>query len=142
MVMLLCSYSVLVGSGLGNILSMWNLPALTLPFNVVTLLLFVCLMPPLPTTLSEVSPASGSPQLNGTDSLGSFNSTHPRNESRNEEIPDWAEVATGTFLSMGEVYGVDTLVGSCVIFLGILIFSPLHCLMSFVGAFLGTAFGM
>lgn len=46
----LCLFSVFVASALNNLLGSYRLtlPCLTLPFNIVTLVIFACLMPPLP----------------------------------------------------------------------------------------------
>jgi len=42
---------------------------------------------------------------------------------------------------MGEVYAVDTLGGSILILIALLVYSPLLCLMSLIGAVIGTLFG-
>lgn len=56
-----------MNTALSNLLSAFKLPSLTFPFNIVTLLIFVCLMPtPIPTT-----PGPGTPVvMNGTVAMG------------------------------------------------------------------------
>lgn len=60
---------VFVNTALGNMLGSFRqpLPSLTLPFNIITLLIFVCLMPPMPPT--EPAGMSGTPLPNTTNSV-------------------------------------------------------------------------
>ncbi|CAL8109150.1 unnamed protein product [Orchesella dallaii] len=161
--------SVFVTSAISTILSSLKipLPALTLPFNVVTILIFICLMPmnhehfqhngnasepvalrlrghePLVISsnllhehhLQHISRQIRSPEDDGV------NDNEPASESSSEAL-NWGRILSGIVLSAGQVYGVNNELGSVLIYIGIMIYSPILFMMSVFGAILGTSTGL
>jgi len=122
--------SVFVNCGLGTIMSKWSLPCLTLPFNVVTSLLFACLMPAA--TVTEVSDVTGE----------AISLTTAAPDELSADDINWGKVIAGIVCSMGQVFAVETLIGSIIIYVAVLVYSPLLCLMSLLGAIIGTLSGL
>lgn len=48
---------------------------------------------------------------------------------------------TGIILSSGQVYGVQDVIASVLIYVAVMMYSPILLMMSVVGAILGTIFG-
>ncbi|XP_037782273.1 urea transporter 2-like isoform X1 [Penaeus monodon] len=105
-------FSVCIGSGLGSILSPFKLPYFTLPFNIATSIAFMCMRAHGLAGLPEE--ASGQVDVS--------------------EAVQWAQVFRGSLLSVGQVYAVETVAGSCLIIAGLFLCSPLLTVISVVGA--------
>jgi len=107
--------SVFFSRAFSNFLSKFSLPHLTLPFNLVTVFVFLALQPPqsqrLPTSETEAD-------LNTTLS--------------------WPGVGRGILLSMSQVYAVNELEPSLMMNLAVLLGSPVLFVMASIGAALGT----
>ncbi|CAH1794103.1 unnamed protein product [Owenia fusiformis] len=119
---ILGSASVYVANGVGNIYSVWNLPALTLPFCLVTFVF-----------------------LGGLDSGSShFPMKVAPDSVSNETAPDWGKVFLSIPISVGQVYAYGGLLTGCLIFVAICLASPILALHALIGAFISafTAIGM
>nr|CAD7399626.1 unnamed protein product [Timema poppensis] len=116
-------FSVYLTSSLNNIMGSFNppLPCLTLPFNITTYILLICV---------QVWPS-------GREDI--FKTYTPNNTT--EQI-NWSQVMVGTVVSVGQVYAVNDVTASVLMYAAILIFSPLLATMSYIGALLGTLTGL
>ncbi|CAG7699408.1 unnamed protein product [Allacma fusca] len=188
-------FSVFITSALTNLFSSYKLtlPCLTFPFNIVALLLFTCLMPPIgptgPGTGGEIEVSSmATPGLNTTSTelsrqvretsgevtditqmsddpevsvelsvteptfisdvgTGSNETAEIDAYDEDEEEPDpnavnWGHMLNGILLSMGQVFGINDLFASILIYIAVMVYSPVMCLVSIVGAILGTIGGL
>ena len=94
---------------------------MTVPFNLIDLLMFIC----LPTALSHLADPNG-------DSKMTNNSTHL--VSGDSQSVDWSLVLRGSFLSMGQVYAAESVACSSVMYAGIFLYSPALCVALFGGS--------
>ncbi|XP_037091892.1 urea transporter 1-like [Pollicipes pollicipes] len=116
---LMSALSVPVGGGLGNILGQFQLPAFTLPFNVVTSVLFLFL---------HDTP----PSLEVTKTAANVTAS----------AVQWDQVLLGSVYSMGQVYASYSLPGSVLMYMACLLCSPILAAASYVGALTGTLLGL
>ena len=125
--MLIFFYSTLVTSGLLNLCKGVSLPPMTVPFNLIDLLMFIC----LPSALSHLAkPADEFPILSDVfenATIADFNVT---------QSVDWLLVLRGSFASMGQVYAAESVLCSLVMYAGIAWYSPLLCIALFGGSLL------
>ncbi|OXA55896.1 urea transporter 2 isoform X2 [Folsomia candida] len=163
--------SVFVNTAMSNFLSSFKqpLPSLTFPFNIVALLLFTCLMPtPFPivpnTSLNDTRTPGVAMELVARPVDPPMNNSLVRT-TRGAEAADptiviptdadiakiyvpndkdlhWGSTLLGMLLSMGQVYGVNNLIASMLMWMATLLYSPTLCMMSASGAILGTIFGL
>ena len=101
-----------MGSSLHNILSKINLPFLTLPFNIVMVLIFTTLIPAQKEAIIVTSTI----------------------QSLEEPELDWINTLKGVIISMGQVYALNSIVPSIIICMAVGIYSPLLLLASLIGA--------
>jgi urea transporter len=105
---------------------------MTLPFNIVSICIFLTLIPaedlPLPDHLTP---------LNLTDlPLPSLLTPHNLTSTVPMTI-SWPGVGHGILLSMGQVYAVNYLLSSCLMSLSVALYSPLLFCMCTIGATMG-----
>ncbi|KAK8753855.1 hypothetical protein OTU49_017309 [Cherax quadricarinatus] len=112
-------FSVCVMGALAKILGGHNIPAFTLPFNIAISTTFMCIRA---AGYGEEPPASAN--ITTTTSL------------------QWDQVFMGTLLSGGHVWAVEDVACSCLVYLGLFIYSPILTLVSYMGATLGTLTGL
>ncbi|CAM1321911.1 Uncharacterised protein g7927 [Pycnogonum litorale] len=123
-VVILSILSVYVSNGLGNLLSHWRVPALNLPFNVLTFLFLA--------------------------SVGSqnFHFQHkevvPSLPYSNYSSLQWEHVFGGAVKGLGQIYGCPNLLSSVVCYIAMFICSPTLAVHAFVGSIIGslTAVGL
>ena len=101
--------SAALANSLGKILSV---PYMTLPFNLVAVLSFLVW-----DWDHQLPPAPQPPPSLAID---------------------WTELARGVVLSMGQVYAVEGLTSSVLMWVAVLLYSPLLCLTSLAGAVVGS----
>lgn len=152
-------FSVFLTNALHNMLSSFKvpLPCLTMPFNIIALLIFTCfvarpyapaLRPAmvvgndtavrvvrqvLESTVAPVqadTPIVAVPAVNGT-----YVEVDPT-------LYNWGRILEGVFLSMGQVFGVRDTISSIAIFIAVLIYSPTMCFMSLIGSSVGNLAGL
>ncbi|XP_057371023.1 urea transporter 2-like [Daphnia carinata] len=130
--------SALVTSGMANLCKGASLPPMTVPFNLIDLLLFIC----LPSALTHLAPAVTAQnatmlQLNAStnESVIVLNGTIP-------DITrlglDWIMVLRGSLVSMGQVYAAESIACSIIMYLGITMFSPMLSIALFGGSLLAS----
>jgi len=126
---------VFIASGLNNLLSKFDLPYLTLPFNIMSVCTFIFFLPPEYLTQLDSSsltlPHNSTMQDNYTVSISTIQDDHDVSIS-------WLGVGQGILLSMGQVYAVNNLLSSLLMCLAVGLYSPLLLCMSMLGASLGT----
>ncbi|XP_037782272.1 urea transporter 1-like [Penaeus monodon] len=111
------AFSVCLFSALAAILAPTKLPPFTLPFNIATCVVFICLRgrglvgaPP--------DEAAGTPDGDG-------------------EV-EWDQVFVGWVMSVGQVYALESLVCSCLTLAGLLLYSPVLVVFAMAGALVST----
>ncbi|KAK4022681.1 hypothetical protein OUZ56_008134 [Daphnia magna] len=130
--------SALVTSGMANLCKGASLPPMTVPFNLIDLLLFIC----LPSALTHLAPtvsAQNATTFNlaasNNDSLIVLNATVP---VITELELDWIMVLRGSLVSMGQVYAVESIVCSIIMYMGITMFSPMLSIALYGGSLLAS----
>jgi len=103
-------------AGCNNFLDKFNLPFMTLPFNIISICTFLTLLPS---------------QDDGLDSssAGTLTSSSP--------AISWAGIGEGILLSMGQVYAVNNMLGSCLIMVAAGLYSPRLLCVAMIGAAIG-----
>jgi len=105
--------SVFISSALLNSLGKLKAPFMTLPFNFIALISFLNFQS------SEFSPPA--------------ESDLPLNDSI-----DWMKVLEGCVLSMGQVYAVQNIITSIIMWAAVFLYNPVLALLSALGAIIGT----
>jgi urea transporter len=108
----------------GPIKKEFGIPSLTLPFNIVCCVVMAILVK----TRDETTL---------TDAIQPNVTLQEINDPKVNEI-EWERIGVGAVLSMGQVYGVETLIGSILMYIGVAIFSPILAIVEFLGAFIGS----
>nr|XP_027221249.1 urea transporter 2-like isoform X2 [Penaeus vannamei] len=111
------AFSVCLLSGLAAILAPTKLPPFTLPFNIATCIVFICLRG---RGLVGVPPdeAAGTPD--------------------GDAEVEWDQVFVGWAMSVGQVYALESLVCSCLTLVGLFLYSPLLVVFAMGGALVST----
>ncbi|XP_069982422.1 urea transporter 1 [Penaeus vannamei] len=111
------AFSVCLLSGLAAILAPTKLPPFTLPFNIATCIVFICLRG---RGLVGVPPdeAAGTPD--------------------GDAEVEWDQVFVGWAMSVGQVYALESLVCSCLTLVGLFVYSPLLVVFAMGGALVST----
>jgi urea transporter len=125
-------FSVFIGSALNNLLGTFHLPFMTLPFNIVSICIFLTLIP-----AEDMPLASHLTPQNLTDLTLP---THLNPDNLTSTVPmsiSWPGVGHGILLSMGQVYAVNYLLSSCLMSLSVALYSPLLFCMCTIGATIG-----
>ncbi|XP_066983596.1 urea transporter 1-like isoform X1 [Macrobrachium rosenbergii] len=125
-------FSVCVSIGLGALLSKHNLPGYTLPFNISTSIIFLCL---------RAKGYAEEPIQNAVAVIN--NVTEQVNVTSGAETPvsatiQWDQVWLGTLLTVGQVYAVESIACSILILIGLVICSPMIAAASYLGGLLAT----
>ena len=107
--------SVFFARAFSNFLSKFNVPYMTIPFNLVTVFVFLTLQPP------------HSHQVPALETETDLNTTL-----------SWPDVGKGVIVSIGQVYAVNQLEPCLMMNLAVLLSSPVLFLMANIGAALGT----
>ena len=115
-------FSVFLASGLRHLFSTFNLPFLTLPFNIVMVLIFITIMP-------------------AQDSIDLVAELNQNYSSPNLSVSmDWFGALEGSVISMGQVYALNSFISSLIIIFSVGLYSPLLLLTSLLGAAIGCLF--
>nr|CAD7433441.1 unnamed protein product [Timema monikensis] len=151
-------FSVYLTSSLNNIMGSFNppLPCLTLPFNITTYILLICVQV-WPSGREDISKTDTSnnnteqinwsqekpPPVHPTEIRTSISPSSAVELNTTSALANYAtEVMVGTVVSVGQVYAVNDVTTSVLMYAAILIFSPLLATMSYIGALLGTLTGL
>ncbi|XP_074114881.1 urea transporter 1 [Cotesia typhae] len=121
---LLTFIAVIVSVYLTRSLAREDFPCVTIPFNVIEVIIFAILINKDP---SDTIAA---------DNL--LNTTKEEIYTRNETNLNWGLVFRGTVVSASQVYGVDNVAASSIIYLALLIYSPVSAIFSVIGSLLGS----
>jgi len=109
----------------------FGLPSLTFPFNIVCCVIMGVLV----RTIKNID-------QNPEDDISSVSNISTSCSFTETKIPtsdvEWDRVVVGAVLSMGEVYAVDSLRGSIIMYIGVAVCSPLLAVVEFVGALIGS----
>ncbi|XP_042869194.1 urea transporter 2-like [Penaeus japonicus] len=105
------AFSVCLLSALAAILAPTKLPPFTLPFNIATCIVFVCLR-----------------------SHGLVGVAPEATQEVTEDGIQWGQVFLGSFLSAGQAYAVESIACSCLTLLGLFLYSPILTVFAFFGA--------
>ncbi|XP_018012982.1 urea transporter 2 [Hyalella azteca] len=124
------AYSVVVGVGLHAVLKLVNLPLFTLPFNIVTTLLFLAL------TAAGADDTDNSKQFLLDSSL-SLNASGVEPAAPAPGIT-WRQVVAGSLVAVGQVYAVEHVMCSVLILIALAINSSILCLACYGGGLVGT----
>ncbi|KAI9564338.1 hypothetical protein GHT06_008076 [Daphnia sinensis] len=132
--------SALVTSGMANLCKGATLPPMTVPFNLIDLLLFIC----LPSALTHLAPdvtaqnATTFPlAASNNDTVGLVVLNGTIKEITELEL-DWIMVLRGSLVSMGQVYAVESITCSIIMYMGITMFSPMLSIALFGGSLLAS----
>jgi urea transporter len=131
----------------------FGIVGLTLPFNIVCVIIMSILVKTKPSSyLSLPSPSINTSAITTANSSEASTTSETYNKESELHESDiiwgkvnntesdiiWEKVLIGSVLSMGQVFGVQTLSGSILMFIGVAIFSPLLALVEFLGGLLGS----
>ena len=94
---------------------------MTVPFNLIDLLMFIC----LPAALSHLADPNSHLQMIN-------NSTNP--VANNAQAVNWSLIFRGSFVSMGQVYAAESVPCSFAMYAGISLYSPFLCVALFGGS--------
>ncbi|EFX74392.1 hypothetical protein DAPPUDRAFT_226732 [Daphnia pulex] len=123
--------STLVTSGMANLCKGVSLPPMTVPFNLIDLLMFIC----LPSSLTHLATFATADNATTLELAASINDTLPVNSTVSL---DWIMVLRGSLLSMGQVYAAESVVCSIIMYIGITFFSPMLSIALFSGSLLAS----
>ncbi|CAD6244811.1 GSCOCG00013484001-RA-CDS [Cotesia congregata] len=132
---LLTFIAVIVSVYLTRSLAREDFPCVTIPFNVIEVILFVILITQ-GAILVKKDPADTIVKYTIVDNL--LNTTKEEIYTRNETNLNWGLVFRGTVVSASQVYGVDNVAASSIIYLALLIYSPVSAIFSVFGSLLGS----
>ncbi|KAH0555097.1 hypothetical protein KQX54_015217 [Cotesia glomerata] len=121
---LLTFIAVIVSVYLTRSLAREDFPCVTIPFNVVEVILFAILITQGAILVDNV-----------------LNITKEEIYTRNETNLNWGLVFRGTVVSASQVYGVDNVAASSIIYLALLIYSPVSAIFSVFGSLIGSLIG-
>ncbi|XP_063610234.1 urea transporter 2-like [Penaeus indicus] len=107
------AFSVCLLSALAAILAPTKLPPFTLPFNIATCIVFICLRSH---GLVGVTPEATAQKV------------------AEEESIQWGQVFLGSFLSAGQAYAVESIACSSLTLIGLFLYSPILTVFAFFGA--------
>ncbi|CAG5075970.1 Similar to SLC14A2: Urea transporter 2 (Oryctolagus cuniculus) [Cotesia congregata] len=136
---LLTFIAVIVSVYLTRSLAREDFPCVTIPFNVIEVILFVILITQ-GAILVKKDPADTIVKYTIVDNL--LNTTKEEIYTRNETNLNWGLVFRGTVVSASQVYGVDNVAASSIIYLALLIYSPVSAIFSVFGSLLGSLVGL
>ncbi|KAM3590243.1 uncharacterized protein V6R79_006438 [Siganus canaliculatus] len=115
--------SVFAFSGLSSILDRWDLPVSVFPFNIVIFLYHLSTGPDNPHFPRFMATPPGALEPNATELVG-------------------AEVISGIFIGVGQIYACGALGPSLLILAAVLLYSPLLALHAVLGSAAGTLAGL
>ncbi|XP_044581803.1 urea transporter 2-like isoform X1 [Cotesia glomerata] len=127
---LLTFIAVIVSVYLTRSLAREDFPCVTIPFNVVEVILFAILITQGAILVNKDS----------SDTIvdNVLNITKEEIYTRNETNLNWGLVFRGTVVSASQVYGVDNVAASSIIYLALLIYSPVSAIFSVFGSLIGS----
>ncbi|XP_057337291.1 urea transporter 2-like isoform X2 [Microplitis mediator] len=109
-----------------------NVPCVTLPFNLIETILFIILI--IQGDDSKINLIETNNIVNTTDNF--INQNAKSNE--NSTNLDWGMVLRGMVVSSSQAYGVDNVPAGSIIYLALVIYSPVTAIFSFTGAVFGA----
>ncbi|XP_008561082.2 urea transporter 2 [Microplitis demolitor] len=109
-----------------------NFPCVTLPFNLIEIILFIILM--IQGNDSKINLIETNNIANMTDNF--INQNAKSNE--NSTNLDWGMVFRGMVVASSQAYGVDNVPAGSIIYLAVVIYSPVTAVFSFTGAAFGA----
>ncbi|XP_068203424.1 LOW QUALITY PROTEIN: urea transporter 1-like [Palaemon carinicauda] len=128
-------FSVCVSIGLGVLLSKHNLPGYTLPFNISTSIIFICLRAKGYAEPLQGADTAANDEINVTQGVNVTSLDDLHVESSNIQ---WDQVWLGTLLTVGQVYAVESIACSILILIGLVLCSPMIAAASYLGGLLAT----